>query len=61
MDGAYGLDKVYAGSPCIVNKDGAVRRIELTLMNNEMKKLKESCALLDETFNGLEFDKPKEE
>lgn len=53
--GAYGLDKVYVGNPCVVNKDGAVRRIELTLMNNEMKKFKESCQLLDETFNGLEF------
>lgn len=53
--GAYGLDKVYVGNPCVVNKDGAVRRIELTLMNNEMKKFKESCTLLDETFGGLEF------
>lgn len=53
--GAYGLDKVYVGNPCVVNKDGAVRRIELTMMNNEMKKFKESCQLLDETFNGLEF------
>lgn len=53
--GAYGLDKVYVGNPCVVNKDGAVRRIELTLMNNEMKKFKESCELLDETFSGLEF------
>lgn len=53
--GAYGLDKVYVGNPCVVNKDGAVRRIELTLMNNEMKKFKESCALLEETFSGLEF------
>ena len=53
--GAYGLNKVYAGSPCVVNKDGAVRRIELTLMNNELKKFKESCEMLDETFSGLEF------
>lgn len=53
--GAYGMDKVYVGNPCVVNKDGAVRRIELTLMNNEMKKFKESCELLDETFGGLEF------
>ena len=53
--GAYGMDKVYVGSPCIVNKDGATRRVELTLMNNELKKFKESCQLLDETFAGLEF------
>lgn len=55
LDGAYGMDKVYVGSPCIVNKDGARRRIELTLMNNEMKKFKESCELLDKTFSELEF------
>lgn len=54
--GAYGLDKVYVGNPCVVNKNGAVRRIELTLMNTEMKKFKESCDLLDETFKGLEFN-----
>ncbi|MCR5653415.1 MAG: L-lactate dehydrogenase [Ruminococcus sp.] len=55
MCGAYGLEKVYAGNPCVVNKDGACRQIELTLMNNEMKKFKESCHMLDETFSGLEF------
>ena len=53
--GAYGLDKVYVGNPCVVNKNGAVRRIELTLMNNEMKKFKESCEILDKTFSELEF------
>lgn len=56
LDGAYGLDKVYVGNPCVVNKDGAVRRIELSLMNNEMKKFNESCEVLDETFKGLNFD-----
>lgn len=54
--GAYGMDKVYVGNPCIVNKDGAVRRIELTMMNKEMRQFKESCELLDETFKGLTFD-----
>ncbi|MCH5299205.1 MAG: L-lactate dehydrogenase [Ruminococcus sp.] len=56
LDGAYGLDKVYAGTPCIVNKHGADRRIELTLINNELKKFKESCELLDETFKSLSFE-----
>ncbi len=60
LDGTYGLDKVYAGNPCVVNKYGAVRRIELTMMNNEMKKFKESCELLDKTFCSLSFDKKEE-
>jgi L-lactate dehydrogenase len=59
--GAYGLDKVYIGNPCIVNKDGAVRQIELTMMNNEMKKFKESCELLNETFKQLSFEKKEEQ
>jgi L-lactate dehydrogenase len=48
-------DKVYVGNPCIINKDGAVRQIDLSLDIREMKKLSESCELLDKTFNELEF------
>ena len=53
--GAYGMEKVYVGNPCVVNKNGAVRRVELTLMNKELKQFKESCELLDKTFTELEF------
>lgn len=47
--------KVYVGNPCIINKDGAVRQIDLSLDIREMRKLSESCELLDKTFNELEF------
>ena len=53
--GAYGIEKVYVGNPCVVNREGAVRRIELTMMNKELRQFKESCDLLDKTFNDLEF------
>lgn len=47
--------KVYVGNPCIINKNGATRQIDLSLDIREMKKLSESCELLDKTFNELEF------
>lgn len=47
--------KVYVGNPCIINKDGAVRKFDLSLDVREMKKLSESCDLLDKTFLELEF------
>ena len=56
LDGSYGMDKVYVGNPCVIGRNGATRRIELTLKNTELKKLKESCDMLDETFHGLNFD-----
>ncbi len=58
MECTYGKlipSKVYVGNPCIINKDGAVRQIDLSLDIREMKKLSESCELLDKTFNELEF------
>ena len=47
--------KVYVGNPCIINKNGAVRKFDLSLDIREMKKLSESCHLLDKTFLDLKF------
>ena len=58
MENTYGKlvpHKVYVGNPCIINRDGAVRQIDLSLDIREMKKFGESCALLDKTFCELEF------
>ncbi len=58
MENTYGNlipSKVYVGNPCIINKDGAVRMVDLSLDVREMKKFSESCELLDKTFNELEF------
>ena len=58
MECTYGKlipSKVYVGNPCIINKSGAVKMIDLSLDIREMKKLSESCELLDKTFDDLEF------
>ncbi len=58
LENTYGKlipPKAYVGNPCIINKDGAVRMIDLSMDIREMKKLSESCELLDKTFNELEF------
>ena len=55
MGEAYGLGDVYVGNPCIINSKGADRIIELTMTDSEIKKFKDSCKLLDDTFNSLNF------
>ncbi len=56
LRGAYGFSGVYAGTPCVVNRRGVKRIIELNLVPDEMDKLRESCTLLDKTFKDLKFD-----
>ena len=58
MENTYGKlipSKVYVGNPCIINKNGAVRQIDLSLDVREMRKLSESCEMLDKVFNELDF------
>lgn len=55
MNGSYGLQNVYVGNPCIINRQGATRTVELTLTSQETEQLKNSCKILDETFSGLRF------
>lgn len=55
MGEAYGLGDVYVGNPCIINSKGADRIIELTMTDSEIKKFRDSCKLLDDTFNSLSF------
>lgn len=55
MNGSYGLQNVYVGNPCIINRQGATRTVELTLTSQETEQLKNSCKILDETFSGLQF------
>lgn len=55
MNGSYGLYDVYVGNPCIINRQGATRIVELTMTAQEIGQLKNSCKILDETFAGLKF------
>lgn len=55
MNGAYGVQDVYVGSPCIINHNGVDRLVELSMTDEEIEKFKNSCKILDETFSGLNF------
>lgn len=53
--GQYGQKDVYAGVPCIVNRNGVDRVLELSLTEEERQKLADSCAILQENYQGLEL------
>ncbi|MFQ7401442.1 MAG: hypothetical protein ACLRNW_27230 [Neglectibacter sp.] len=44
---------MYIGVPCIVNRNGVDRVLELTLTEEEQQKFTESCAVLEENYEGL--------
>ena len=41
--------------PCIVNRNGVDRVLELSLTEEERQKLADSCAILQENYQGLEL------
>ena len=53
LRGEYGQSGVYIGVPCIVNRNGVDRVLELTLTEEEQQKFTESCAVLEENYEGL--------
>ena len=53
--GEYGRKGVYAGAPCIVNRNGVVRVLELGLSEQEQEKFDASCDILEENYGGLEL------
>lgn len=55
LGGVCHKENVYAGNPCIINKNGADRLVELSLTDEEKKKLDNSLNLLNDTFNQLKF------
>lgn len=46
---------MFAGVPCIVNRNGVDRVLELSLTEEERQKLADSCAILQENYQGLEL------
>ncbi|WP_079710859.1 L-lactate dehydrogenase [Paraliobacillus ryukyuensis] len=48
FEGEYGIDNVYLGIPAVVNEYGVREKLELDLNENELKKLRESAAILKE-------------
>lgn len=50
LRGEYGQRGVYAGVPCIVNRNGIDRILELSLTDKERGKFAHSCAVLQENY-----------
>ena len=53
LHGEYGERDVYAGTPCIVSRDGVKRTVELTLTPEEREKLHDSCELLRSVYRDI--------
>ncbi len=55
MSGEYGLKDVFIGNPCIINSLGLRSRLELSLERDEFKKIRDSAAILSDSFNSLKL------
>lgn len=55
LRGEYGRRGVYAGVPCIVNRNGIDRVLELNLTEEEQQRFDASCNILEESYQGLEL------
>ena len=53
LQGEYGQEDVYIGTPCIVNRDGIVGHVKLNMTEEEKGKFSASCDLLRRTYEGL--------
>lgn len=50
LRGEYGQKDVFVGNPCIINRHGAYRSLELQLSEDEKKLFDNSCDILNENF-----------
>lgn len=55
LRGEYGESRVYAGVPCIVNRNGVQRVLTVNLTEEEKQKFHNSCATLRTLYGGLEL------
>lgn len=53
LKGEYGQSGVFAGAPCIVNRNGVRKILTLNLTEAEKEKFALSCNLLNESFSAL--------
>lgn len=54
LEGHYGLDDVYLGTPCVIGKNGITRTIALDLDEDELAGLQASARTLKESLASLE-------
>lgn len=57
LRGEYGQKDVFVGAPCIINRQGVERVLELDLSEEERSKMAASCAVLHENYDGLQLTK----
>lgn len=55
LNGEYGLNDIFIGNPCIINRYGVRSILELTLQRDEAKKFRDSANILSECYNSLHF------
>lgn len=55
LRGEYGEKHAFAGVPCIVNRNGVDRVLELNLNEEEQEKFHRSCEILRQNYDGLEL------
>ncbi|MFC1587264.1 malate dehydrogenase [Planctomycetota bacterium] len=53
LEGEYGLNDVYIGVPCILNKNGVDKVVELDLTDSEREALNKSAAIVKENCDSL--------
>ncbi len=53
LEGEYGQNDVFVGNPSIINHSGISRKIELSLTDNELEKLNNSCNILRKNLNSI--------
>lgn len=55
LGGEYGVNEIFAGAPCTVNRNGIGKIIPLSITDDEQKQFKASCDTLSEYFNSLKL------
>lgn len=61
LKGEYGQTDVFAGVPCIINKNGVQRVLKLALTQEELERLGQSCSVLRDSYEELARDGRDEE
>lgn len=57
LRGEYGQKDVFVGAPCIVNRQGVERVLELSMTAEEQDKMAASCQILHDNYEGLDLQK----
>ena len=53
LKGEYGQSNVFAGVPCIINKNGIQSVLTLSLTEQELARFADSCDTLRESYEGI--------